>query len=114
MTGFRDLVPKKKYLKGSDSPKDEDRFRMQGYNRCVEDMTPLLDYVEKVEKENRRLSDCHNAELGVCKQHCEDVIELQAKVERLEKAMREIAKGGGDCNFQEIARKVLEGERDDH
>jgi hypothetical protein len=27
--------------------------------------------VEYLEKENKRLSDCHEAELGVCQQHCE-------------------------------------------
>ena len=86
---YKDLVPKRKEITNSLDAKQS--FECIGFNRAIDKLQPLYDYiekfeakVEKLEAENKRLSNCHEAELGVCKQHCKDVIELKAKVEKLE------------------------------
>lgn len=44
---------------------------------------PLTDEIDRLQTENKQLRDCHEAELGVCQQHCDIVITLQAENKRL-------------------------------
>ena len=50
--------------------------------KCAEE---LLQRIDELKAENKRLQVCHESELGVCQQHCEVVAELQAIVGKLPK-----------------------------
>lgn len=40
--------------------------------------------IEKLQAENKELRACHEAELGVCQEHCDEIKKLQARIKELE------------------------------
>lgn len=59
-------------------------------NNCDWDAA-LLSHISALEAENERLRECHESELGVCQQHCDVVLHLEAENERLRWALGTIA-----------------------
>ncbi len=76
----------------------------------------LFSEVERLRKENKQLSDCHNAELGVCQEHCELVVPKMRREGLIEIIQRFIYhkdicinEGKCFCAIGDIADAILKG-----
>ena len=118
--GYLELVPKKKEeIEYSENPMDDSggnyddaysqgvsKGEADGYNQCHSDFQPLIEYVEKIGAEILFLKDTKNMAR-------EEILRLEAKVERLVMAMKLLKEYGEDNDLDKIiilTRMALEGE----
>lgn len=66
------------YLSELDKPPRERCFSLRVVSDLV--LKALLDYIIDLEQERDRLRKVHEAELGVCEQHCEVVAQLTKRL----------------------------------
>ena len=64
------------------------KMEMEIISTLEEKLTCALSRESKLLAENEDLRKCHESELGVCFQHCDEVNELQAKIGLLQTTLR--------------------------
>jgi len=77
---------------------------MAGYDEATR---KALQQHESLEKENKQLRACHEAELGVCQEHCEVISGMEKQHERLVECLEDIVTDDLCQRHTEMAQQLL-------
>jgi len=110
----REILKDTKFLSENDldrTHQTDHSYIEKAYSLIKDDMrgelqiiASLLEKVDRLE----RYRECHESELGVCRQHCDDVIELEAKVKELEAEVKVLRQSSNEA-WQKVAEKKWKG-----
>ena len=75
--------------------------------------TDNAEYIQHLEAENKQLRACHEAELGVCQQHCDIALALEAENKRLRTAAQYALSCGmmTESVCKKLKQALVKGER---